>query len=848
MDNNASSATLKNVTFSGNSAQSFGGGMGNSNSNLQIRNTILWGNTAPTGTQINNVNSTSTLNDSVIDGVCPAGSTCTNVITTDPMLGTLGNYGGFTLTIPLLAHSSAINTGNDATCEATDQRGVARPQGEHCDIGAYEYVDTTAPTVDSFTVTTPTNNLNIPITTFTATDDVAVKGFMITETESAPSAGAAGWAGSAPASYTVATDGSYTLYPWAKDGMGNVSAIFASPREVVVDTIAPDTQIDTHPADPSNSSDASFTFSSADGTATFECSLEGGTYAACISPWEYTGLVDGVHTFAVRAMDAVVNVDLTPATYTWTSDTIAPDTQINSHPADLSNSTDASFTFSGWEGTDTFECSLDGGADEACTSPWEYTGLVDGEHTFAVRATDAAGNVDDSPASQPWTIDTIVPDTQIDTQPADPSNSGDASFTFSSADGTATFECSLEGSDYEACTSPWEYTGLGDGEHTFAVRATDAAGNVDDTPATDTWTILLPPAVPVGVSASDGTYTDKVQVSWTASSGATSYNVYRASSAVGTKTLLGGPASTTFDDTTATPGITYTYWVVACIDANCSDYSTSDTGWRKLLPPTNIQASDGTYTDKVRVSWTAVSGATSYKVYRATSATGTKVYRGTFTGTTFDDTTPTPGITYTYWVVAYKGTSNSAYSTANTGWRKLLPPTSVLATDGTYTDKVRVTWIRSTGATAYKVYRATSATGTKVYRGLATGAYFDDTTGTPGITYYYWVVAYRSASYSGYSTYNTGWRKLLPPTNVQASDGTYSDKVRVTWTASVGATSYKVYRAATATGTKVYRGSSTGVYFDDTTATPGVTYYYWVVAYRGTSLSAYSTYNTGWRR
>ena len=74
-----------------------------------------------------------------MQGGCPAGSTCTNIITTDPLLGTLGNYGGFTQTIPLLAGSSAIDTGNDAVCPATDQRGVTRPQGAHCDIGAYEY-------------------------------------------------------------------------------------------------------------------------------------------------------------------------------------------------------------------------------------------------------------------------------------------------------------------------------------------------------------------------------------------------------------------------------------------------------------------------------------------------------------------------------------------------------------------------------------------------------------------------------------------------------------------------------------------------------------------------------------
>jgi hypothetical protein len=73
-----------------------------------------------------------------VQGGCPTGSTCTNLITTDPRLGTLRNYGGSTLTIPLLPGSSAINAGNDAVCPSTDQRGVTRPQSTHCDIGAFE--------------------------------------------------------------------------------------------------------------------------------------------------------------------------------------------------------------------------------------------------------------------------------------------------------------------------------------------------------------------------------------------------------------------------------------------------------------------------------------------------------------------------------------------------------------------------------------------------------------------------------------------------------------------------------------------------------------------------------------
>jgi hypothetical protein len=141
MHTNGSTPVMLNVTFDGNTAVSNGGGMNIEGGSVQIRNTIFWGNTAPGGSggQIYITSGGSaTSSDSVVQDGCPAGSTCTNIFTGDPMLGTLGDYGGFTQTIPLLAGSSAIDTGDDGVCPATDQRGVSRPQGIHCDIGAFE--------------------------------------------------------------------------------------------------------------------------------------------------------------------------------------------------------------------------------------------------------------------------------------------------------------------------------------------------------------------------------------------------------------------------------------------------------------------------------------------------------------------------------------------------------------------------------------------------------------------------------------------------------------------------------------------------------------------------------------
>jgi hypothetical protein len=120
--------------------------------------------------------------------------------------------------------------------------GVAQDSAGNGNTAATQFsriYDAIAPSVTSFTATSPTNSLNIPITAFAASDAVGVSGYLITESATPPSAGAAGWAASAPTTYIVAGDGSYTLYPWAKDAAGNVSAAYGSPAGVTVETAAP---------------------------------------------------------------------------------------------------------------------------------------------------------------------------------------------------------------------------------------------------------------------------------------------------------------------------------------------------------------------------------------------------------------------------------------------------------------------------------------------------------------------------------------------------------------------------------------------------------------------------------
>ena len=187
------------------------------------------------------------------------------------------------------------------------------------------------------------------------------------------------------------------------------------------------------------------------------------------------------------------------------SDTTPPETTITGGPLGEVVNTVASVTFTADEAGGSFECSLDGGAWAACSSPHELTGLSLGEHTLAVRAKDAAGNVDATPASRSWTVaapaltpapaptptDTVAPDTGLTGGPGTSTTSTSTSFGLTSTEAGSTFECRLDGGAWAPCSSPKALSGLAVGTHTFEARARDSAGNVDATPASRTWTVAV---------------------------------------------------------------------------------------------------------------------------------------------------------------------------------------------------------------------------------------------------------------------------------------------------------------------------------------------------------------------
>ena len=205
------------------------------------------------------------------------------------------------------------------------------------------------------------------------------------------------------------------------------------------DTSAPDTGLTGTPDDPSADSSPAFGFTSPDAGATFECQLDSGAYEPCSSPKTYGFVVDGSHTFRVRAVDGSDNEDPSPAQYAWTVDAAPPDTTIDSGPAQgsFAGLTSAAFTFSS-DSQATFECSLDGAAFAPCSGSQShsYTGLTEGGHTFAVRAIDPAGKTDASPAIRSWTVDTTAPAPTL-TTPAAGTDTADTTPTLAGSAGTA---------------------------------------------------------------------------------------------------------------------------------------------------------------------------------------------------------------------------------------------------------------------------------------------------------------------------------------------------------------------------------------------------------------------------
>ena len=242
------------------------------------------------------------------------------------------------------------------------------------------------------------------------------------------------------------------------------------------------------------------------------------------------------------------------------------------------------------------------------------------------------------------------------------------------------------------------------------------------------------------------------------------------------------------------------------------------------------------------MTWDKVEGAAKYKVYRATSKTGTYKLMKTVTGTSFTNTSVDAGKTYYYYVRAVDVDGKTSDKSNIVSRTCDLARPEVTLSNVASSGKIKVSWKAIDGAVEYEVYRATSKTGTYKLVKTTTSTSFTNTSTTAGKTYYYKVkaIASKSAADSAYSEVKSRTCDLARPT---ASVALSSNKPKVSWKKVDGAVEYEVYRATSKSGTYSKVKTTTSLSYKDTKATSGKTYYYKVIAVASKSAanSAYSS-------
>jgi PKD repeat protein len=276
-------------------------------------------------------------------------------------------------------------------------------------------------------------------------------------------------------------------YRIALEGTDDGTGATALRLRLNVDETPPVTTIGDAPAARTNGYRQTFAFTADEPDVRFDCRLDGGAFSPCTSPVIHDNLGEGAHVFEVRGTDAAGNVEPVPARSAFVIDRTPPVLSIDAAPPALGRSRDVSAEFSSPETGATFECSLDGAAFAACSSPLRLTGLADGAHSVAVRALDDLANASAS-QTRSFTIDTRPPVSRFDSAPPAAVSSRGANFAFG-ADEDASFECRLDDAAFAPCASPVELSDLPEAAHSFAIRASDAAGNVEADAVVHRWTV-----------------------------------------------------------------------------------------------------------------------------------------------------------------------------------------------------------------------------------------------------------------------------------------------------------------------------------------------------------------------
>ncbi len=346
-----------------------------------------------------------------------------------------------------------------------------------------------------------------------------------------------------------------------------------------------------------------------------------------------------------------------------------------------------------------------------------------------------------------------------------------------------------------------------------------------------------------GIKAAAASYRS-IKVSWSKVSGASGYTIYRSASENGTYTAvkrITSGSTLSWTNSSLTTGKTYYYKVRAYRNSGgkriYGEYSDIVSAVPRLTAPSTLTLTKSSYA--VNVKWSAVSGATGYKLYRSTDPEGEFTLLGTTSSSkrTFANTSVVPGVTYYYKVTAIRNSAESGFSAVKSIVPSMAAPTSVNALSCGY-DSVKVTWKAVSGASGYHVFRSDCENGEYVKIGETTDKSYTESGLETGRTYYYKVCAYRtSGGMTGFGSMSKcDPAKPMVPTPVLSSASKYnSSSIKVSWKQSAGADGYYLYRSGSKNGTysqtaKIEGGSVLS--HIDTGRSKNTSYYYKVSAYR----------------
>lgn len=455
--------------------------------------------------------------------------------------------------------------------------------------------------------------------------------------------------------------------------------------------------------------------------------------------------------------------------------------------------------------------------------------------------TPTSGNGQTAPVNSAFTAPISVAVTPI--APLDPTTGGQISFTAPATGASALLSGSVIpiGSGGTASITASANGTAG----SYSVIANTLAGAA---PFSLTNGSSVPPA-PTGLTAAAGNA--QVALNWTASSGATSYNVYRSkvSGGEGSTPIVTGITATTYTSTGLTNGTQY-YFKVAAVNAAGTSPQTGEVSARPQVPapaaPTGLTAVAGNA--QVLISWTASSGAISYNLYRSKTAGGegsTPIANG-ITGTTYTNSGLSNGTQYYFKVAAVNAGGTSPQSNEATAKPQVpVPPAPTGLTTTAGNAQAALSWTASSGATSYSVYRSTTAGGegaTAIATGITTTKY-TNTGLTNGTSYYFKVAAVNGGGTSPQSN-EASATPLLPapgaPTSLTATAGT--GQVALSWSASSGAASYNVYRSTSpgGEGTSPIATGLTSTKYINTGLSHGTQYYFKVAAVNTSGASPQS--------